>query len=80
MEMKIYSRKYKKTFNFYMDSNGGYVYLCNLINSYNMKQICKGGGFTGSTLTATPETFDRICRGWYNAHCKNVLTFLDPLA
>lgn len=37
------------------------------------KQICRGGGFTGSTLSCsgTEERFEDICRSWYRAYLKD---------
>lgn len=54
------------TVTFFMNSDGGYIYL-ETANRPGIlgKQICRGGDFTGSTLSATPETFAATCRKWH---------------
>ena len=68
MELKIVSRKYRRTFNFFMSENGSYVYL---EKDGELKQITHTGG---STVTATPETFETVCRKWYRDFYKNVMS------
>jgi hypothetical protein len=29
------------------------------------QQLCSGGKLGGSTITATPETFESVCRKWH---------------
>lgn len=64
MELTIKSRKWG-AYTFSMKADGGYVFL----NHDGCRcQICKGGNFMGSTLTATPETFEKVVRRWYRQH------------
>ena len=54
------------TVTFFMNGDGGYVYLETANRSGTLgKQICVGGDFTGSTISATPETFAKVCRKWH---------------
>ncbi len=70
--LTIKSRKTGEKFEFWMPYSGGYIHLESKGKSGTLgRQICKGGGFTGSTLYATPESFKDICRSWYRAHMKN---------
>lgn len=68
-ELTIISRKSGEIFNFWMPTDGGYIY-----RTYPGKpgilgnQICNGGRTMGSTLCATPETFEKVCRRWYRAY------------
>ncbi|UTM60437.1 hypothetical protein L4174_023930 (plasmid) [Photobacterium sp. CCB-ST2H9] len=67
----IKSRKTGETFEFWMPSKGGYIRLESEGKEGVLgRQICKGGGFMGSTLEATPETFKNVCRNWYRAYMK----------
>ncbi|WP_318370465.1 hypothetical protein [Enterobacter sp.] len=69
MELKIKSRKNGEVFSFWMGSGGGYIHLQGKGNPGNLgRQICRGGSFVGSALTATPETFDKVVRNWYRAY------------
>lgn len=45
-------------------ADGGYIWR-------NGKQICVGGRSTGSTIRATPESFERVCRKWWAAFLRN---------
>ena len=69
MDKLIKSRKLKQEFHFWMPSEGGYVWLG---NGTLGRQLCAGGGFVGATLTATPDTFDKVCRKWYRQHIAGV--------
>lgn len=54
------------TISFFMPDNGGYVRLESVGNSGTLgKQICTGGDFMGSTISATPATFESACRRWH---------------
>lgn len=71
MRTKIHSRKLNLTFNFWMKDAGGYVRLESAGKSGTLAtQICDGGGFRGNTVTATPETFEKVCRRWYRQHVR----------
>lgn len=49
-------------FNFWMPSNGGYIRLVDNEHPGTLgAQITRNG----SAIAATPETFERVCRGWY---------------
>ncbi len=59
------------TFSFWMNDVGGYIFLEADGKPGTLgQQICKGGYFSGSTLSATPETFEKVCRNWYRSHIK----------
>ncbi|MEB8288012.1 hypothetical protein OKT24_19850 [Aeromonas veronii] len=68
-ELTITSRKTGETFTFWMPASGGYIF-----RTYPSKpgtlgdQICDGGRSMGNTLSATPATFEKVCRRWYRAH------------
>lgn len=64
--MTIHSRKLGREFHFTMNEGGGYVWLDR--PNGDRKQICKGGGFMGSTIASRPEDFERDSRRWYRAH------------
>lgn len=73
MNHVINSRKIKKDFSFFMPSNGGYIWLESPGKPGALgRQICAGGGFMGSTLSATPETFIIVCRRWYRAYMRGL--------
>ena len=65
MQLTINSRKLKREFRFVMGDTGGYIRL-SVGGDY--RQICRGGGFMGSTIMSTPEDFERDCRRWYRTH------------
>lgn len=71
-ELTITSRKTGETFTFWMPVSGGYIY-----RTYPGKpgtlgsQICAGGRSMGNTLSATPDTFETVCRRWYRAHLRS---------
>ena len=53
------------TLEFFVPDNGGYVRLESGGRSGTLApQICKGGGFMGSTLTATAETLPTVAKRW----------------
>ena len=61
----------KPVFEFWAPEQGGYVRLESRGKSGTLgQQICEGGGFSGGTISATPENFDRVCRSWYRAYIK----------
>lgn len=72
MELTIKSRT-EGTFNFWMNEAGGYIFLESDGKPGTLgQQICKGGYFSGSTLSATPETFGKVCRNWYRGYMKHL--------
>ena len=58
MKLTINSKNYGGM-DFTMNDNGGYI-RC------NGKQICKGGGYMGSTISGSPEGFELTCKKWWN--------------
>ena len=59
----------KPVFEFWAPDNGGYVRLESDGKSGTLgQQICDGGGFSGGTVSATPENFTRVCRSWYRQY------------
>lgn len=54
--------------------SAGYVY-CDMGNRRNHgtlgRQICKGGRFTGSTLTASDDDLPRVVRNWLKAYYRD---------
>ncbi|RZP88974.1 hypothetical protein [Vibrio vulnificus] len=72
----IKSRKTGQDFEFWMPHDGGYIRLESEGKEGILgRQICKGGGFMGSALIATPETFKSVCRNWYRAHMKDLNSY-----
>ncbi len=63
----IKSRKLGQELDFYMPDGGGYIRLEDGANTGTLgKQICHGGDFKGSTMTAYSEDdFKAQCRRWY---------------
>lgn len=53
---------------FFVPPGGGYVRLeRGTAHGTLGQQICYGGDFCGSTVTATPETLEREARRWWRA-------------
>ena len=71
MEMEIRSRKADKTFTFWMNDQGGYVWLFGQ-DYLSECQISEGGGFRGDTVRATPQSFRATCQRWYRAYTRNI--------
>ena len=57
---------------FFVPDTGGYVRLeeGDKIGTLG-KQICYGGGFRGSTVTASPETLETESRRWWKQFLRN---------
>lgn len=54
---------------FFTPDAGGYVRLESAGKSGTMgRQICAGGGFGGSTLTANAASLQSVARRWYRAY------------
>ncbi len=69
MQMTIKSRSTGREYHFVCCDNGGYVRVS---TGGDYKQICRGGGFFGSTLSASSEReFASVCRRWYRAMMKS---------
>lgn len=70
MDLTIKTRDFGPL-NFWMPAEGGYVFLTRPGRPGSLgDQICKGGKLTGSTLSATPESFAAVCRAWVRAYRK----------
>jgi hypothetical protein len=65
MIFELKSTKLKRTVSFYMADSGGHVYLG---SGTDGRQICGDGHFMGRALSATPQTFERVCRRWWRYH------------
>jgi hypothetical protein len=62
--------------NFWVPDEGGYVRLETGCNHGSLgRQICKGGGFMGSTVTATPKTLEFTVRRWYRAYRARIVSY-----
>lgn len=72
MELTIKSRKLGRDLIFYVNRNGGYVYV-NLNNRPGTlgDQICYGGKLSGSTVQTAPAGFCGVCKKWYRAYLRN---------
>lgn len=73
MELTINTHKHGKI-SFWMDDRGGYIYLQYPDRPGQLgQQICTGGRFTGSTVSATPETFEKACRRWHKRRLDSLI-------
>ena len=75
MNFTIKSRKTGETFSFWTSCSGGYIHLEQPGKPGCLGlQICRGGGFMGSTLscTADEKDFARVCRSWYRQYMSGV--------
>lgn len=68
--MTIKSRKTGEEFSFWMNGEKGYIFLESEGRPGCLgSQICEGGRFLGSTLSAYYEkSFESTCRRWYRAY------------
>lgn len=85
MNFTIKSRKTGEIFSFYAPDSGGYVHLESPGHSGNTgAQICRGGGFMGSTLScgASVDDLASVARKWYRQYMeerKKYLTLMSQL-
>ena len=71
MRVVIDSQLLGKTFKFWAPDAGGYVYLEGQNSpGTSGRQICEGGGYTGTAVEVGPSDFDASCRRWYRAHIR----------
>jgi hypothetical protein len=71
-DFEIKSKVLGKTVYFWKNPGHSYVYTNLEERGKGLgRQICVGGGFTGSTLIASDESMARVCRRWYRAYIKN---------
>ncbi len=40
--------------------------------NYKRSQICEGGGHRGNTLSATPDSFNDVCKRWHRQRLNNI--------
>jgi hypothetical protein len=78
MELTIKSRVLGDTFTFWMypcDADGtGCIFLTSPgRRGTDGQQICEGGRFLGSTLSASEATFEATCRRWYQARLRRTM-------
>ena len=79
MNFTIKSRKKGEIFSFYAPDSGGYVHLESPEHSGNTgAQICRGGGFIGSTLScgASEDDLASVARKWYRQFVRERRKFL----
>lgn len=54
---------------FFAPDSGGYVRLEYGRNTGTLgQQICSGGQFFGHTLSATPDSLERVARAWWRQY------------
>lgn len=73
MNFTIKSKKNSEVFTFWASANGGYVYLERPGKPGTLgSQICRGGGFMGSTLSCgdTLDSLARVARAWYRQYMR----------
>ncbi|MDE8920823.1 hypothetical protein PZV98_27185 [Klebsiella pneumoniae] len=79
MNFTIKSRKTGEIFSFYAPESGVYVHLESPGHSGNTgAQICRGGGFMGSTLycDASEDDLASVARKWYRQFVRERRKFL----
>ncbi|HBU8330072.1 Uncharacterised protein [Klebsiella pneumoniae] len=79
MNFTIKSRKTGEIFSFYAPDSGGYVHLESQGHSGNSgAQICRGGGFMGSTLScgASVDDLASVARKWYRQYMEERRKYL----
>ena len=79
MNFTIKSRKTGEIFSFYAPESGVYVHLESPGHSGNTgAQICRGGGFMGSTLycDASEDDLASVARKWYRQFVRERRRFL----
>ncbi|HBQ8109603.1 TPA: hypothetical protein L8T17_004644 [Klebsiella pneumoniae] len=83
MNFTIKSRKTGEIFSFYAPDSGGYVHLESPGNSGNTgAQICRGGGFMGSTLScgASVDDLASVARKWYRQYMEERRKYLTLMS
>ena len=75
MRYTIRSRKFGGDIDFIASlpnsKNSAYVKVSFTGNDSNYLQICDGGYLRGSTISATTESFESICRKWWKQYLRN---------
>ncbi|EPY4278295.1 MULTISPECIES: hypothetical protein [Klebsiella] len=83
MNFTIKSRKTGEIFSFYAPDRGGYVHLESPGHSGNTgAQICRGGGFMGSTLScgASVDDLASVARQWYRQYMEERRKYLTLMS
>lgn len=83
MNFTIKSRKTGEIFSFYAPDSGGYVHLESPGHSGNTgAQICRGGGFMGSTLScgASVDDLTSVARKWYRQYMEERRKYLTLMS
>ncbi|EMM2118674.1 hypothetical protein ACU769_004588 [Klebsiella variicola] len=83
MNFTIKSRKTGEIFSFYAPDSGGYVHLESPGHSGNTgAQICRGGGFMGSTLScgASVDDLVSVARKWYRQYMEERRKYLTLMS
>ena len=83
MNFTIKSRKTGEIFSFYAPDRGGYVHLESPGHSGNTgAQICRGGGFMGSTLScgASEDDLASVARKWYRQYMEERRKYLTLMS
>lgn len=83
MNFTIKSRKTGEIFSFYALDSGGYVHLESPGHSGNTgAQICRGGGFMGSTLScgASVDDLASVARKWYRQYMEERRKYLTLMS
>ncbi|EPG8764433.1 hypothetical protein JAG56_005631 [Raoultella ornithinolytica] len=83
MNFTIKSRKIGEIFSFYAPDSGGYVHLESPGHSGNTgAQICRGGGFMGSTLScgASVDDLASVARKWYRQYMEERRKYLTLMS
>ncbi|HDZ1003912.1 TPA: hypothetical protein RRU80_005167 [Klebsiella variicola] len=83
MNFTIKSRKTGEIFSFYAPDRGGYVHLESPGHSGNTgAQICRGGGFMGSTLScgASVDDLVSVARKWYRQYMEERRKYLTLMS
>ena len=83
MNFTIKSRKTGEIFSFYAPDSGGYVHLESPGHSGNTgAQICRGGGFMGSTLScgASVDDLASVARKWYRQYIEERRKYLTLMS
>ena len=83
MNFTIKSRKTGEIFSFYAPESGVYVHLESPGHSGNTgAQICRGGGFMGSTLScgASVDDLASVARKWYRQYMEERRKYLTLMS
>ncbi|HBQ1085877.1 TPA: hypothetical protein L7K09_005375 [Klebsiella pneumoniae] len=83
MNFTIKSRKTGEIFSFYAPDSGGYVHLESPGRPGSTgAQICRGGGFMGSTLycDASEDDLASVARKWYRQYMEERRKYLTLMS